>query len=268
MSTSILALVGAGKNLLNSLAPVNYPAEGASMLSSVEINHFWFRVRRELILKLLRRYLQISTPIGIDVGCGSGFTDVWLAERGYSIIGVDAYDGFKENAQLHPQCRFIQGDLLSVEPAPEFDFVLLMDVLEHLQDDVEHMKHITKLLKPGGVVIVTVPAFRSLWSAIDDFSGHLRRYGREEINTLKKGVADQLVLRHASFFYFSTLPIFLISRLVAFNSSQISKKIETEGSPPAFVNYLLLVMLRFELKFALKFCLPTGSSWFAVFQKI
>ena len=156
--------------------------------------------------------------------------------------------------------------IYDLSPIEAPDIVVVLDHLLLKEADVTHG------LKPGGIIIVTVPAFRSLWSEVDDFAGHLRRYGHEEIRTLKTGVAEKLAIRHSSFFYLSTLPLYLVSRLFSglFSGRKTdgARKFKSESSPPAIVNSALLGLLNLESLLALRFNLPAGSSWFAVFQKL
>ena len=128
---------------------IHYPDEGAGLLAQVEQTHFWFRGRRTLIERALRSYLPEGNLRGADVGCGTGYTAVWLSELGLPTIGIDANAGFIPFRVARRGAGFLAGDSTAVAPEAEFDFVLLLDVLEHLEDDLGMLQHVGRMLKPG-----------------------------------------------------------------------------------------------------------------------
>ena len=79
-------------------------------------------------------------------------------------IGVDAQT-IPCNAVYSP--GLLHGDIFAVTPKPEFDFILLLDVIEHIEKDRDFLRHVSQFLKPGGFIVVTTPAFQSLWSPVD-----------------------------------------------------------------------------------------------------
>src|SRR3989344_5035393 len=123
--TSILELYASGKNLeRQNPSTICYPIDGAEALASVEADHFWFTERRRVLLDLIRRFAPSVSKDrirGLDIGCGSGFTAVWLTERGYPTFGIDAQAGFASMENQGRGFGFLQGDIFSIEPAPEFD---------------------------------------------------------------------------------------------------------------------------------------------------
>jgi len=267
VETSLLELIqttNAGQLKASSLDQIHYPEDGALSLESMELDHFWFVERRKIILTLLKKYLSnFKTSIGIDVGCGSGYTAAWLSENGIPTAGLDAHPGF---AKLQNQKRgygFVQGDIFSIEPRSEFDFVLLLDTIEHIQDDRQFVDQVCKMLKPEGILIMTVPAYQSLWSQVDSQSGHFRRYEKKDLSEFTLRPHSKLNLVRAFYFYATTLPLYLLTRKLA----KVSFRSNSEQKPSPLINFVLKALLRFEHHFLTPLNFPFGSSLFAVFKK-
>lgn len=141
--------------------------------------HWWFRGRQRIVETVLRRELAGRGPLSIaSLGCGPAEGLTWLlplAGLTGRVIGLDA-DPLHAR-RLGPGLEYVVGKL---EAAPlasgSCDVVLVLDVLEHLDDDVAGLSEAARLLKPGGLLLVTVPALPSLWGRQDVVSEHRRRY--------------------------------------------------------------------------------------------
>jgi ubiquinone/menaquinone biosynthesis C-methylase UbiE len=146
----------------------SFPFERMSHIRRMELSHFWFQGRRAVILKLLEKFTKRSTKI-LDVGCGTGFLCEILREKFDTVVGVDQYvEGFTKT----PLIRGNATELPIRDSA--FDLVLLLDVLEHV-DDERVLSEVRRVLTPGGLCVISVPAHPFLWSERDVASGHLRR---------------------------------------------------------------------------------------------
>ncbi len=269
---SLVQLAQAGKDLfyLNQ-ENVYFPNSGANELGQMETHHFWFVERRNLILSLLRRFLKSGSSepfLGVDVGCGTGYTAVWLTEMGLPTIGMDAQCGFSDYRREGRAYGFVQGDLLSSQFKPELDFALLLDVLEHVPDDQAFVRKVSEMLKPGGLLLITVPAFSWLWSKEDEEGGHFRRYSFKDLTSRVDPEGCFLRLEYKTYFYFLLLPLFIISRLIkgTVNVGNVSKSVETH--PSSWVNWIFKFMLRIEGQFVKYLPLPLGSSLFVVYRKV
>lgn len=138
--------------------------------------HWWYRGRRSVLAAVLD---GLGLPAGarvLDAGCGSGRTLDDLAARG-RVWGVDASPvaarAARERGHRDVRVATIQG--LPFEDA-QFDLVTCLDVIEHTPDDRESLAELLRVTRPGGLLVATVPAYPSLFSAHDLANGHYRRY--------------------------------------------------------------------------------------------
>lgn len=145
-------------------------------MSSFEDRHWWFVGKRLLVASLLGDRLERPNQRILDVGCGTGGVLASLAARAHT-VGVDR----SVQALRHSRGRGVAAvacadmDRLPFGPA-RFDLVLMLDVLEHFDDDVAVLNGVRPLLRPGGAILVSVPAFQALFSAHDEVLQHRRRY--------------------------------------------------------------------------------------------
>lgn len=146
----------------------------------------------------------------LDVGAGSGFFSRWLLRKGRAerAICVDpGYEAEREESEEGRPIRFRQ----SIESS-DADLVLMMDVLEHVDDDVGLLSSYAELLEPGARVLITVPAFEFIWSAHDEFLEHRRRY---TLKRLRRTVADAGLSEVSGHYYFGAVfPLAVVVRLL------------------------------------------------------
>jgi 2-polyprenyl-3-methyl-5-hydroxy-6-metoxy-1,4-benzoquinol methylase len=149
-------------------------------MAELDQRHWWYRARREILADLIRR--EAMPPAAgriLEIGCGTGHNLAMLAEFGE----VDA-------VELDDEARAIAQQRLGREvmnaPLPEltglgdrrYDLVAALDVIEHVDDDAAALTAIAGKLKPGGKLVMTVPAHRWMWSAHDVVNHHKRRYSK------------------------------------------------------------------------------------------
>lgn len=159
-------------------------------LGSIVRRHPWWRARARLTVALLEQ-VGVSPPTRVlDAGCGWGVTLEALEQHGYRPAGLDVSRRVLEQLDL-PGRELIEADLSRpwlVTPRPNFDAVLALDIIEHLDDDRGALTRLATLLRPGGgVLVVSVPARPELFGEFDSVQGHRRRYVPE---TLESAFAD------------------------------------------------------------------------------
>jgi len=182
-----------------------------------EDRHFWFRARKRLIGELL---LQIAPRLGrgfraFEAGCGNG--DLLGVLEGMSghpfAVGIDLYHDGLLHARRRVSCPLVRGDVRDIAFRSPFDLALLCDVLEHVDDDAAALENVRRFLKPSGLLLITVPAYPSLWGSFDEAAGHRRRYTREQLkNTLQRAGFSLDYLTH---FMAPLFPLLWLKRRVA-----------------------------------------------------
>lgn len=150
------------------------------MLSSDD-RHWWYRGRRRVLRALLSR---LTVPDGaelLDAGCGSGRTLDELEAFGH-VTGVDVSHQAVATARARGHRNVLVAPLEQLPFATaRFDLITCLDVLEHTPDDRRTLSELRRVTRPGGRLIVTVPAYPSLWSAHDEANRHYRRYRRRSL---------------------------------------------------------------------------------------
>jgi 2-polyprenyl-3-methyl-5-hydroxy-6-metoxy-1,4-benzoquinol methylase len=182
-------------------------------LALVEPTSFWFRSRNRLVIQLLTKYFAQARSL-LEVGCGTGFvlSGINDARSGLMLVGSDLHPAGLAFAQRRvPDAELYQMDARHIPFDSEFDVVLALDVIEHIQEDEAVLTEIFKAVKPGGGAIVSVPQHPRLWSANDDFSQHKRRYTRGELKSKLRNAGFEV--RQVTSFVTTLLPLMLVSRM-------------------------------------------------------
>ena len=192
---------------------VGYDPVYFAQLSAIESRHFWFRARNRIIADVLRRTGLARTGARVlEAGCGTGNVLAVLERTlpGGTVVGMDAFVEGLRIARLRTACPVVQGDINHPPFRPSFDLIALLDVLEHLEDDTGVLETLRALLKPGGALLLTVPARRSLWSYFDEAGHHRRRYESDELE--RKLVAAGYRVEYLSHFMLPLFPIVWLGR--------------------------------------------------------
>jgi len=235
-----------------------------------EQNHWWFRTKRQLVLSLLKQHIVTSPQQSAricDIGCGCGMMLQELKAADYDGVGIDASDMALDYCRQRG-VQAVKGLLpANVNLSDEsVDGVLVLDVLEHIEDDGEAWAAAMKLLKPDGIAICTVPACSWLWTQNDEYLQHKRRYNYHQLSSVVKSVqnTEVLCLTYINTFLF---PLALIERM-ALKLLPFRKETTGLAIPAWGVNYLLHKIYSAEIpliNFGIRF--PVGLSLLAVVRK-
>lgn len=146
-------------------------------LEPIVRRHPWWRARTTLVLALLDRHGVVPGATVLDAGCGWGVTLQALEERGYRADGLDVSRRALECLD-RPERALFEADLSEPVPreANQYDAVVALDVIEHLDDDRAAVAALWRLTRPGGIAVVSVPALPELFGEFDRIQGHRRRY--------------------------------------------------------------------------------------------
>lgn len=212
-------------------------------MAAHDSTHWWYRARREILSDYLAREGHLPPAARIlEIGCGTGHNLAMLARF-----------GTVEAIEIDPAARAIAsarlGRPVGDAPLPElpgiergaYDLIAVLDVVEHIQDDVAALAAMRACLKPGGKILITVPAHQWMWSAHDVVNHHYRRYS-------KAGLARVIAaagLKPRKLGYFNSLlfPLAAASRI----AGRLTGKDDSDDSPPpAPVNALFEAVFGLE----------------------
>jgi SAM-dependent methyltransferase len=145
----------------------------------------------------------------LNAGCGSGELSLRLARAGHEVLGIDPEPAYIDLARRAGAagCSFAVSSIEDFAGPGDFDCVIATDVLEHIADDVAAFAKLASLARPGGPILVTVPAGAWLFGYHDEQLGHFRRYSRA---TLARLVEEHCTTEEVRYFGFSLIPICLM----------------------------------------------------------
>lgn len=164
-------------------------------MAATEATHWWFVGRRAVIDALLDGIELPASGAILEAGCGTGGNLATLSRRGRITAFEPHIDALAFARTRHPDVDIRQGALPGELPYEDgsFDLVAALDVLEHVEDDAESAYALVSMVRPGGWLLVTVPAHQALWGSHDRRLHHRRRYGRHDLLRLFAGSDVELV---------------------------------------------------------------------------
>jgi SAM-dependent methyltransferase len=239
----------------------------------LEEQHWWFASRRDAVYDLIQGLKLPASASILEIGCSGGPLMQRLRAAGYSdLTGIDVSAPAIELAHARGVPNVSVMDGANLQFADErFDLVIASDVLEHIEDETRALREWTRVLKPGGQLLVFVPAHTYLWSEHDVVNHHFRRYSRQGLQAALERVG--LRAQRSSFWnaalYFPTAALRLGRRLVS-GPVAPEKKPGATGDLHQFAgpaNALLLQWIKLENRLLRRFNLPLGVSVFALAQK-
>jgi SAM-dependent methyltransferase len=230
--------------------------------------YWWFVARREAALQFTEQFHPRRRPLRIlDAGCGTGaLLDRLESRPGADVYGLDFSGQALAYTRQRGHGRLVQGDLTRL-PFPDgtFDVITALDVVEHIREDERAVREAYRVLRPGGVLLVSVPAFRFLWGPHDTALQHFRRYTAGEVG----GLMRRSGFRVSKLTYLLTLlfPAFVAQRLLTKlwpNTEKPQAQLVRVGKT---LNRFLIRLQGAELAVARRLSLPLGATVFCVAQK-
>lgn len=227
--------------------------------------HWWYRARRQVLQALIERV--VDPPRGaniLEVGCGTGHNLAMLGRFGkVDAIEVDAEArAFAEKRTGRPVSSAPLPALPGIERG-HYDLVAALDVVEHIADDRAAVEALASCLKPGGKLLVTVPAHQWMWSAHDELNHHKRRYSKRGLARLIEG--SPLKLDRIGYFNSLLFPLAVGARMA---SKLTGRGGDDDSLPPRPLNYLFERVFGAERRLIGTVPLPPGLSLFAVASAI
>lgn len=241
----------------------------------IEDKHWWFVGRRHVLLSILDKYFRNTALFKgqagrqrriLDVGCGTGTMLGYLARYGEA-QGIDADEEavrFCMERGVH-NVQQVTGPMLPFADCT-FDLVTLLDVLEHIDDDLGTLRELHRVLRPGGMLLVSVPAYPFLWGAQDEISNHKRRYVARQ---LRNRLAEAgFRVRKLSYFNTLLFPIIAAIRLARpYRAGSANLKSDFTMTRPGRLNALLGRLFALEAPIIERVNLPFGVSILALAQR-
>lgn len=229
-----------------------------------ELVHWWFRGRRALLERLIRRHLPAGpAPAILDFGCGTGGNALTYAAFG-PVVGIEPDRNALRFATARPPAARPHGITYARAVGTalplrggSFDLVVASEVLEHVADDGAAAREIARVLKPGGVFVFSVPAHPWLWSAHDEALWHQRRYRRPELVRLL--VSAGLEVRWLSYWNAALFPAIALRRLLG-PRPRGGAVVSDAALPPGPVNRALVAVLGLEARALERVRFPFGVS--------
>jgi SAM-dependent methyltransferase len=237
------------------------------LMSSVEDVHWWWRARREILADTIRAHLP---DFGVlrsvaEVGCGTGGNLPMLAEFG-EVLGAELEPSAVVRAHEKHGGRFEVIQHSIPEPLPRPVHLLgMFDVIEHVADDAGALRWAAQQVVPGGLVLITVPAFDFLWTRHDEAAHHFRRYSPASLRAI---VPPELQVLHLTCFNVLLFPVVTIIRTALRLIPRAVQPHKTHmGLPPEPLNELLYRLFRIERRLAPHRRFPLGVSVLAVLRR-
>lgn len=234
--------------------------------AEIETTHWWFVGRRAILLDTLMRFSGANQNTLLDIGCGTGLNAMLFSQNGFAVTGLETSAVAISFAnKIAPSVTILATSFpTSLVPPGSYAVITLLDVIEHLEDDNGMMCAIAEALQPGGVVLISAPAFSFLWSVHDKLAHHKRRYNREELRaSLAMAGLEPIFISYFNFFLFPVIALFRVLS-AAF---RISRNVSDFSATPELLNSMLASIFAAE-RFLLRiFPLPFGVSLIAVARK-
>jgi 2-polyprenyl-3-methyl-5-hydroxy-6-metoxy-1,4-benzoquinol methylase len=231
-----------------------------------EESHWWFAARSEIVRQVIERFGNLKPGDTIlDIGCGTGAILKELSKT-YNVVGIDMSPLAIEYSKKRGLKNVFE---MTVQEFPRDKFnvkaVLLLDVIEHIDDDVDVLRNAREIVGPNGRVIITVPAYMWMWSSHDLVNHHKRRYSAK---TLRASLA-KAGLEPVKLTYYNTLlfPLAAIRKLLG-KSKTINEASQGVDQPGGFINRVFKSIFASEKNLVTGVDLPFGVSLLAVAKPI
>jgi len=227
-----------------------------------EEKHWWHISKRNTIKRMLAAFLPNKKPQILDIGCGTGKTMEMLSSFGI-VWGLDKSKialsfcrkrgGFRHLTLGEVTDRTFKNDF--------FDVITMLDVLEHTEENAT-LRETNRILKPGGIMILTVPAYQWLWSTWDEVLKHKKRYTKHDLKTVVEKHGFEVI--RASYMYsFLVMPIYFFRKLKSRN-----KTYESDFSTnPSIFNIFFTLLSNIERYLVVRGWVPFGTSLILVCKK-
>ena len=233
-------------------------------MAELDQEHWWFVARRRILASVIRRVIRPPKRARIlEVGCGTGHNFAMLKAFGrLDACELDYCARALAAKRLRRNVEEAKLPDLSMFERNHYYLIALLDVLEHVRDDVASLRAIHRRLKPGGALLLTVPANRWMWSGHDVAHHHFRRYSKHDLGRVLREAGFEVQL--LSYFNSLLFPLIAAARLVG---KLVGKDAADDHLPSAPVNAVLRRTFGLEAGLIGRLPMPFGVSLVAVARR-
>lgn len=235
-------------------------------MDALEKDHWWFVAKRQFLAVLIHKYAGQGGRL-LDIGCGTGavldfFSTQGGKTKGFQVEGIDMSPAALEYCHKKGLKVALGKAEVLVYADNTFDVIIASDVLEHIEDTDSVLREISRVLKPGGIFVVTVPAHQFLFSQHDVALHHVRRYSK---NILATSLQKHFTIQWLGWIH----AIILIPAIIARLGRRFlpSKKDSDVGEPNRLINALMKKAYSIEFFWFNYAKLPWGLSLAAIVKK-
>ena len=224
--------------------------------------HWWWRSREKLTLKWLEQ-LKPESGFGLilDVGSGSGLFLEALSRFGQP-EGVEADGAWAKHPTPGAGRVHYRPFDATFRPNRRYGLILMLDVIEHMDDEVGALGHALELLEDDGLLVVTVPAFNCLWTRHDELNRHVPRYTKRSLHEAFEKAGGRVRTMHYFFHW-----LFVAKLLTRLKEALIPAPAKLPGIPPRWLNSLLVYGSTAEFSLSRSLPIPFGASLVAIARK-
>ena len=224
--------------------------------------HWWWRAREAMILDVLgHKHPCHGWKRILDVGCGDGLFFDQLSQFG-EVQGIEATEEVVSPSGPHRARIHIGPFDETFQPREQFSLILMLDVLEHIADPVAALRRAWGLLEPGGMLLITVPAFMLLWTNHDVLNHHFTRYTKSSFRHLARAAGVEL--ESGIYLFHWLFPVKLLARIM---EGLLGSRPAVPRVPPDWLNNLLFGLSRLEYRALHRAMLPFGNSLMVLSRK-
>lgn len=235
--------------------------------AAVEDRHWWFVGRRRIVETLIRQLNLPQDAKILEAGCGTGGNLTMLARYG-QVAAMELDETACQLANERQVTTVKQGSLPDAIPfTSQYDLIVILDVLEHIDDDLAALEILSARLKPNSWLLITVPAYQFLWSYHDEINHHKRRYTLKNLQRVVRQAGYSI--RYGSYFNTWLFPLVSGVRLLK-NLLKIDQKSVASSDlnlPAKPINKFLTFLFASERYLINRFSLPFGVSVVLIAQK-
>lgn len=234
-------------------------------LAKIQESNWYFRAKRDLIKKIFIKY-KLKPYKTLDIGAGVGANFKLLKEFSRKVDGIDNSKIAIKLGKQKGINKIYYGDALTFRKS-QYDFILCSDIIEHVDED-KFFANLKQIVCPGGMVLITVPAFNFLWGDTDKISHHKKRYQLYALKELIKRNHFKIVfLNYWNILLFIPMVLYLyVFEKGIFKYFRKNPKVHLLAIPK-YLNKPLNTLMKIENKLCLNLPLPFGINIVALIQK-